>query len=359
MVLTLEKLLNDPDIIRAVIDRTIAVENDRIYWRDYLDFEQTPGRTFKTYIGNVTRVVMGSVIDRNSNKPIRKRRSLASGVGEVAILGNSYQMDIDRLDQLQLLIDKFNAEKRAGQPAVLNEIITFIVDDFRQCTLAPNKRMDYVVGQLRSTGKASVKFDDNKEGIELIDLELPVVKKVAVAADKTKLVAFIRSVTEQMRPGIGTFAVMEMTRTTFNNRLLKSDEFKDTYKMILSNSEIALSGGLITDAMANQLVTGIGLPPIKLVEEYVEKEDGTIVNAFADDKISLLPAGKLGKMRWHTPYEITDRVPGKTYTQLAGGHFISTIRTDEGRFTEYMAEWIPEFRAPNKIAILDLSELGE
>ena len=115
MKLTLDILFNDPNVVKAVIDRTIATQQDEIFWRRYLDFEETKSRVFKTYLGTVTGVTAGSVIDRNSNKPLRERKSLGSGYGEVAYLGDRYQMDNDRLDMIKSLIDKFNAARPADQ----------------------------------------------------------------------------------------------------------------------------------------------------------------------------------------------------------------------------------------------------
>lgn len=356
MILTLDKIFNDNVVLKAMIDRVTQTEKDRVYWQRYLDFEYTSSRLFKTYLGTVTGVTMGSVIDKNANKPIRERKNLGSGVGEVAILGNRFQLDNDRLDIVRELIAKFNSAGK-GQPEALNDIINFLADDLRQCTLAPHKRMDYVVGQLRSTGKASVKLADNPQGIELIDLELPVITKTPEASDKSNLISYLQKAVQELRPTVGTFGIMEMTRTTFNNRIAKSSEFANAYKMILGSAEIAVGGGVITDAMANQLLTGIGLPAIRIVEEYVVDEQGTTKSCFSDDRISLLRQDKIGKMMWHTPYEITDPIPNKVYTGLQGGHFISTQRTDEGRFTEYMAEWMPNIAEPNKIVVFDLDNL--
>lgn len=357
MILTLNVLFNDANIISAIIDRVNQTETDRIYWKRYLKFEETKSRLFKTYLGTVTGGTMGSIIDRNSGKPLRDRKTLGSGVGEVAFMGNAFQLDNDRLDTLNELVKKYNGAG-AKQGAVLNEIINYLVDDIRQVTLAPHKRMDYVLGQLRSTGKASVKLGDNPQGIELLDMELPVQMFEAEVSDKNVLINFIKDKVEVMRSTVGNFAVMEMTRKTFNNRIANTSTFQNAYKMILGSSEIAVNGGLITDQMANQLLTGIGLPSIRLIEEYVTKEDGSTVNTFADDKIALLPSDDLGKMMFHTPYEITDPIPNKVYTNLEGGHFISSQRTDEGRFIEYGAEWIPNIKAPNKIAIIDTANLG-
>lgn len=355
MTLTLETLFTNPSIVKAVIDRAQQTTQDTIAWKRYFDFEQTRSRLFKTHLGTTTGVVMGSVIDKNSGKPIRNRRTLGTGMGEVADLGNTYQMDNDRLATIQELIEQFNA---AGNKAVLDRIINFLIDDVRQCTLAPHKRMDYLVGQLLSTGKGEVKVDDNKDGISLIDMKLPVLKYNPTSSEKNNFLSYLQKIVDENRAKTGVFGTMEMTRATFNKRVLASSEFQNAYKMILGSAQIGISGGIITNEMANNLLTGIGLPPIRIVEDYVQKEDGTTVNIFADERISLLPAGKIGKMMWFTPYEVTDPVPGKTYTELEGGHFIATRRTDEGRFTEYGCAWMPSLSAPQKIAIIDTSKMG-
>lgn len=354
MQLTITTLFNDPNVIKAVIDRVVALGLDKIYWKKYFEFEETKSRVFKTYIGTVMGVIAGSVIDRNSGKPIRNRKSLGSGIGEVAYLGDAYQMDNDRLDSLKSLIDKFNEAKTADQSTALNAIIAFIVDDVRQCLLAPHKRMDMIVGSLRSTGKATVKFADNPEGIEMVDIDLPVIKLKPTAEEKKDIIAYLKTKVSELETTVGMFAVMEMTEKTFNKHIATSPSFQNTYKLMRGTSEIALSGGIITDVLANQLLTSIGLPTTGLVKEYVAMADGTSKNAFADNKITLLQSYTLGKMMWHEPYEITDPIPGKTYTRSEGGMYISNVRTDEGRFNEYGCEWIPNFTAPHKIVIIDL-----
>lgn len=359
MKLTLEILFNNADVVKAVIDRTMATQQDEIFWRRYLDFEETKSRVFKTYLGTVTGVTPGSIIDRNSNKPLRERKSLGSGYGEVAHLGNRYQMDKDRLDMIKSLIDKFNAAKPADQVSAMNAIIDYIVDDVRNVRLAPHKRMDLVVGDLRSDGKASVTMEDNPLGIALLEMELPVKRVTPTPADKDNFITYLKTQIEAMRPTMGRFSVMEMTRSTFTKNIVGAKEFQNTYKMILSGAQMAMAGGLITDTMTNQVFSGIGLPPIRIIDDMVGTPDGKgSVLTFKEDRITLLPQDKIGKMMWHEPYEISDPVPNKAYTRLEGGMWISNWRTDEGRFMEYEAEWIPNFTAPNKIAIFDLSTMN-
>jgi hypothetical protein len=355
MVLTLDILFNDPNVVKATIDRVMQTRIDEVYWKKYLDYEETRTRTFKTYLGSVTGVVMGSVIDRNSGKPIRERRALGQGFGEVAYLGNRFQMDNDRLDMLKAIVDKYNVAKPADSGQALNEIINYIADDYRQVLLAPHKRMDYVVGQLRSTGSASVTAADNPDGVELIEINLPFKFLVPDSSVQARFISYMKDTIENLRATFGVFSVMEMTRPVLNKYILNSTEFKDNYKMLFGGSELAKAGGLMTDAMANQLLTGIGLPAIRVVEEYVVREDGKTVNTFADNRITLLPSDKIGRMMWHEPYEASDPIPNKTYTRSEGGMYISNVRTDEGRFMEYGCEWIPNFSAPQRIVNFDLS----
>ena len=357
MYLTVQTLLNDPEIVRAVIERVQSLRLDTIFWKKHLDFEETRSRTFKTYLGTVTGVTAGSVIDRNSNKPLRERKSLGSGYGEVAYLGDRYQMDNDRLDMLQELVNKFNQARTADQNAALNDIINYIVDDYRQVLLAPHKRMDLVDGELRSTGKASVKVDDNPQGIELLDIELPVNKVTPQSTDKANFVKYLMNLVVELRTKFGNFASMEMSRKTFINAIVGSEDFGEYYKQSFAQKEVQISSGLMSSQMATTIFQGLGLPPIVINEDMVELADGTMKPVFADNRISLFTTAKQGRMRWHTPYEITDPVPGKTYTRSEGGMYISNIRTDEGRFMEYGCEWIPEYTNPNKITILDLDTI--
>lgn len=352
MVLTLEMLFSEPKILSAVIDRTIAVEQDNIFWRRYLQFEQTTDRIFKTFLGTQTGVRMGSVISQHGAKPIRERHALGKGYGEVAFLGDRYQMDNDRLDLLKSLVDRYNATNGSN----LNEIIEFLVDDFRQLRLAPHKRMDKVLGDLLCTAEAHVKVANNPQGVDGIDMKLPFVKVTATANEKGKMLPYLQNLMAKNRK-LGKFNTMMMTRNTFMNKFALTEEFTSQFKQSFGSSEIITKGGILTDSMSNALFEAFGIPAIRIMDEFVENPDGTTEQVFQDDKITFIQNDNLGKMRWHETYEATDPVPNKAYSNLEGGQWISAQRTDEGRFLEYACEWIPEIKAPNKIILLDVSKV--
>lgn len=359
MVLTIDSLLSTPGIITAVIHRMIATmtEADKIHWKDYLEYKQAnPDGTFKTFIGNQTGVIIGSFIDRFSNKPVRKRRALARGYGEVGCLGDSYQMDNQRLEELNILIETFN---RTQSQETINDIVNFLVDDFRQCYLAPHKRLDLMLADLRFNGSAKVNAKADQNGVKLDEIKLPILTVKAAVGDKSNIITWIRqNFTEGLTAKGYSFSLMEMNLNTFNKRIAASDEFKNTYTLTFGNTKVN-PVNIITPDMANTLLTGIGMPPIRIKNEYIQLQDGSTLNAVPDDKISLIPSGKLGFMRYKRPYEMIDKVPGKNYTEVEDGRiFISTQRTDEGRFMEYGGELIPDINIPNRMAIADLTALG-
>lgn len=365
MLLTIQTLFNDPDVVQATIDRVLQQGLDRIYWQQYLTFRRTSTRVFKDYLGTVTGVVAGSINSRYGEKPIRERKSLGSGYGEIAYLGDAFQMDVERLSELQDLIDKFNEAKTEDQQAAMTEIINYIADDYRQIILAPHKRMDIVVGSLLMTGAATVKNKDNADGVELLDISLPFKFITPTAADaivdsKLKFILYIQKEIQKLRAQYGVFEKMIMTRGTFNKYIIGSSEFGETFKMVLSQNQFMLAGGLITSQMASQVFTGIGLPAIEIKEDYVEEQDGTNKQIYADDRITLLRSDNIGWMRHHTPYEATDPVEGRTYRPVGndnGQMLISNYRDKNGRYMEYTAEWIPQISAPNKIVNFNLATL--
>lgn len=359
MMLTIYTLFNDPNIVNAVIQRVLQTRKDTIYWQQYLDFRRTTTRVFKDYIGQVTGVMAGSINSRYGEKPIRERRNIGSGYGEIAYLGDRYQISIDRLSELQDLVDKFNAAKTADQVAAMQDIVNFIYDDYRQVLLAAHKRMDIVVGSLLMTGKAQVKNkDDNAGGIDLLDIELPFKFITPEAGAKTNFITYLQQQINELKAVYGNFPKMIMSRGTFVKNIIGSSEFGDKFKMQLTGNEMYMSTGLITSQLASSVFTGIGLPAIEIKEDYVLDQSGKNVQIYADNRITLLPQDKIGYMRFHTPYEAVDGVPGRNYSQADGDMLISGYKDGNGRYLEYTAEWIPQISNPNLIVNFDLSTMN-
>ncbi|MCD8265985.1 MAG: hypothetical protein LUC33_02410, partial [Prevotellaceae bacterium] len=178
------------------------------------------------------------------------------------------------------------------------------------------------------------------------------------SSGKTLFISYLREKLQSLMPDYGVYRKMLMTRTTFNKFIIGSSEFGDQYKMVFGSNQMKLSTGLISSQLASDVFTGIGLPAIEIKEDYVKDQTGKNVQVYADNRITMLYADKVGYMRHHTPYEATDPVAGRTYTPADGQMLISNYRDKEGRYMEYTAEWIPQIAGPQLITNFDLSQIA-
>jgi len=369
--LTIDALFQNAGVVGAIINRVNQTRKDAVYWQQYLDFRPVTTRVFKDYVGTITGVMAGSINSRYGEKPIRERREMGSAYGEVAYLGDAYQMSIDRLSDLQDLIDLYNVAKTPDQAQALNDIVDYLYDDFRQVTLAAHKRMDLVVGSLLMTARAQVRNKDaavtDLNAAELLDIQLPfnTLKPSAsdvVVDDKLLFISWLQEKINALKPDYGLYAKMIMSRATFVKYVIGSAEFGDKFKMVLGNNSFYLNPALITSELASAVFTGIGLPAIEIKDDYVKDQTGKNVQVYADGYITLLPQDKVGYMRHHTPYEATDPVPGRNYVSAglaaeAGQMLVSNYRDKEGRYMEYTCEWIPQVLNPTLITNIDLGNL--
>ena len=360
MVYTIDSILANPVFMNIVINRAMVTltDADRIDWPDYLDPMPTnPDGTFKTYSGNQSAVIIGSFIDKNANKPIRKRHAMAKGQGEVGSLGEAYQMDNDRLDRLQVLVETLN---RLGRQEDMEAVISFLVDDFRQCALAPHKRMDLMLNDLKFTGKAEVRSKADENGVKINTITLPFKtgknKLVPTAGDKSTFISYLINAIPTLRQFGCDAVVLEMNRYTFTHAILGCAEFKENFITKVANFEVGSSISLLSPDIVNNVFASLQIPfRIKLKDVYINMQDNTSINAVPNMKISLLPDAKIGNLRYNTPYELKDRIATKAYTELDYGMFIATERTKEGRFMEYGADLIVDINRSNRMGLIDCS----
>lgn len=349
MQLTLETLFSEPRIINAVIDRTMQARQDTIHWKRYLTPHESMATTFATYLGTTSQVIAGSMIDPHSKKPLRQRRGIRKGAGTIGTFGDAFQIDNARLDLLLELVKKYNGSQDA---AILNEIVDFLMDDWRDVLLAPMFAIDKMIGDARSRGIYQV----NLNGGEYEEINLPVMKVTPTSQDLGSFVTWYRDQLEAFADKGMSFTVAQLTAKTFHNKIVKSKEFVNTF--ILKRGALDINpASVVTVDMANELIRAAGIDvPFEIVNERVTLPGGKSYKSFADNAMCLLPQDNLGTLEFYKSDEWSDPVPNRTYTQAEGGAvLISSYRTEEGRFLEYQANMAPNLRLPHKMAIVDLS----
>lgn len=349
MNITIDGLLGEPKYISAVLERSLANQRDEIIIGRYLGFDSTTSRVFNSIYGTTTAVRMGSVIDKNAGKTLRGRRSVGKATLEVIDLGDRFQMDNDRLERLQSLVNGLN------KGSVSSDVVTnFLVEDFNEVSIAPYKRMEKITFDLIYNGKASVTIEDNPQGVQVVDMDLPIYTEKAKANDKDHLIEFLVSIVNKY--SYLKFATMEMNQATFLKFFAKNPELLGKYKVTQGDTSVEITGTVPLRAV-NAMLEALSLPTIRVVDNMVTDLNGKDYSLCPDNKIVFLPAGKIGNIRHKAPYELSDRVAGKTYTVLAGEHMVTSERTNEGRFIEYECHWVPEIIVPKRIVSVDLTAI--
>lgn len=351
MLISIDLLLGNPDITKAVIDRASQVNLNRIHWKRYLKLHESSSPTFKMAVGVVSRTVAGTMIDSYANKPLRKRKNIGAGTGEVGSFGDAFQLDNYRLDQMLLLIKKFNSLNNTDQESMIEEIVDFLVDDYSQVYLAPMLALDKMIGDARSRGKYLVNINNG----ETREIDLPVRHFNPTSEDKDHFVSYLTDLIEDLND-LGIYpTAMQMTSKTFRKKFVDGTDFKNNYTLKFGSMEVN-NAPLVTRDMANRLLEACDIPvPIEIVDERVELPGGNIYKSFADDAICLLPSDNLGTMEFYKSNEWEDRVPTKNYSEAEGGMvLISSQRTDEGRFLDYFMNAAPNLSAPNKLSIIHM-----
>lgn len=276
---------------------------------------------------------------------------MGHAVLEVMYMGDSTQMDNDRLEQLDQLTRRMNQTLDASSVAAITEIL---VDDFRELSVAPYKRMEKVLFDLIANGKASVTAGDNTKGIQILDMELPVKIKKAKTSDKNNLIPFLMSIRNEY--SYLDFGRMEMSQATFLKYFAQSEELKGKWEIAQGGSKATLSGMLPLESV-NSLMASLGLPTIRVITSIVTDLNEKTSPLMPDDKIVFLPEGEIGKIRHYDPFQHRNPIPNRTNTFLPGSVMVSTFRDGEGFRMEYGCAWIPEVRVPDNIISIDLTAI--
>ena len=266
-------------------------------------------------------------------------------------------MDNDRLARLQELVDTLNL---LGNQQAMEDVINFLVDDFRQCALAPHKRMDLMLNDLKFTGKAEVQSKADENGVKINTIQLPFKRGknliVPTSDVKDSFISYLINAVPTLRQAGSDATIMEMNRVTFTNYIAGCKEFKENFVTKVASVEVGTAQSLISPAIVNQVFTSLQIPfQIRLKDVYITMQDGTTKNAVPDGKISLLPTDKIGHLRYHRPYELSDKIASKSYTEQENGLYIATERTKEGRFVEYGCDWIVDVNRSNRMGLIDLA----
>ena len=359
---TLASLLSESKAFQFVMDNAVA-QFEAPIWSKYLTERFSLSLDWRGIMAVMENSPAASVIDFSSAKPIATRPTVSKISGELASLGNKYQMSKRQVRELLELQD--NVGKMGINVA---SIIDFLIPDVKRATVGPHKAIDRLLLEGMSTGVMSLTAANNPKGVvwnTALDwgIEQTFVAVAPWSVTNKATMQPMADIAKKMADGIAKgrkYSTMSMSSATF--ALVKqSEDFKSSFKSQVGNFTL-VSNALLGVDTVNGLFSGVGFPKIELIDYPVpvEKADGTYTTVlpFANDRVSFRVDDNVGELLYTYANEQRRPVAGKSYATAMNVLVSKYSDNDGNEFTEGEFNAFPVINAASTMSIMKTDSLS-
>lgn len=333
-------------------------------WKNEIkSVEYTAAKVYQAYIAEYASAMVGSVVDKNAEKPTHTMPTAKELVGSLSRMADEWQMDNDRLQQFYYLEGRYR-DKAASYSQEMKEVefaklVKFLFDPFEKAVIAPHKRIDLLYFEGLFNGTQSVDSANNKKSSVAFTYDLGVKKfqaKVAAWGDeKSTPLDDIQEIVDYIGAKGKTVLKLRMSIRTFR-KMCKSKQLKDIFTLKLGKVEV--NSARVSHAEVNQYLSSILLPEISIEKDrYYTLQDGTTGNMTADDRVVFQCADAIAVLKCSDPLEMVDPIPNKSYSTY-DDNLVGFWRSDKGRFIDYDMWANPVFTGKDDYYILETDKVS-
>lgn len=357
--------LQEPKVFDAFIQENMKLSTYKAEWKDEMDSpEYCAAKAYQAYLAEYTAAVVGSIIDKNAEKPTHQMPSAAELVGTIGRMGDEWQMDNDRLAQFYYLEGRYHDKVAQGiysdfqRVSEYEKLIKFAFDPFEKAVIAPHKRVDMLYFEGLFNGTQTVSRANNTKSAVSYTYDLGIKKfKAKIAkwgeANSTPI-DDIQAMVDYAASKGKTILRIRMSKRTFRS-MCKSSQIKEAFTMKLQKVEIKPSAISINDM--NAYLEGLLLPTIEVEKDrFATLANGTSTNLTVDNRVVFQCAPRIAVLKVSDPLEAIDKLPNKTYSTY-DDNLVGFWRNEKGRFTDYEMWATPVFNGKNDYFILNTDEV--
>ena len=358
------KKLQEPRVFEAFINESMKVSSYRPLWKDEItQIDYCAAKVYQSAMAEYAAAVVGSVIDKNGEKPVHQMPTVGELTGSIGHMGDEWELDNDYLDQLYYLEGRYRNREanysNANRQSEYDKLITYAFRPFEKAVIAPHKRLDMLYFEGLFNGTQTVSRTNNKKSNVSYTFNLGVKSfkaKVAAWGQATATpIDDIRQVVQYARSKGRTVQRVRMSEQTFFN-MCQATEIKNTFKLTLDSVRIGPSAPLISPAQVNAYLQSVLLPTIYVEpDRFAVLADGTSINLTVDNRVVFQCAAQVAVMKIADSLELVDPLPGKTYT-THDDNLVGYWRDKTGRHTDYDMWAQPVFNGVNDYFILKTDE---
>ena len=289
-----------------------------IYWPSLLTVKPVNSLQWKSVIGDLRAGVAGNVTAFNVSSPEHTRDAVREESGKIPSIRGKRTMDEDLLMEYILLTKQMDPD--------LMRMVGLVFDDVSFCSVAPHKRVDWMIAKLVSSGGKLSFTNENNVGVVTqydVDFEMPASHKTGTVGepwDNTEGSTPLKDLKQNIFMPLADLGVTGVLRMHPSKiwQMLESKEVLGKFGMLskgtVDNIDLNLS-------KVNAYLSANSFPTIKPFNASIGIEtDGKVVysNPFAVDNVVFTPDGPLGKL--HVAPIVEKERPQKqvTYAEYSG-----------------------------------------
>lgn len=359
------KRLQEPKAFEAFIEENMKVSTYRALWKDEItQIDYCAAKVYQATMAEYAAAAVGSVIDKNGEKPVHQMPSIGELTGTIGRMGDEWELDNDYLEQLYYLEGRYrNRTANYTQEQLQDDydkLITYAFRPFEKAVIAPQKRLDMLYFEGLFNGTQTVSRTNNKKSNVSYTFNLGVksfkAKTAAWGQSGATPIQDIREVVNYAKSKGRTVQRIRMSESTFFN-MCKADEIKNTFKLNLNTVEVSPAVPLLSPNQINAYMQSVLLPTITVEpDRFAVLADGTSINMTVDNRVVFQCAPQVAVMKIADSLELVDPLPNKVYT-TQDDNLVGYWRDKTGRHTDYDMWAQPVFNGTNNYFILKADEV--
>lgn len=367
MAKTIIEEIQDQKNFGAFVNENMKTSTYQIGWNAEMDVEYEASKAFKDVTVDYAAAMLGTVIDKNANRPKRDMPNIGEVSGTLARMGDEWQMDNDRLEKYYYMERRFRDRMpnltKEQQGVEYAKLVKYLFNPYELAAIAPHRRILAQYWEGLSDGQVTLTKTNNAggvvwsaalpNGISKVNLRSSdVVWSTATLA--TMDVLAVLKYAEDIADAAGKTILKFRVSKTTASLIMQCTQLKNLIGRVLGNIKTDSSPYLGIETI-NTYLSGIGLPPIEIINAKGVLNTGTAVSMFKDGRLVAQYAPKVAVLKVSDALESIDPVPNKVYTTYFD-NLISQWRNDNGRYIGYEMFAFPAFVGRNDVAIIDVSQ---
>jgi len=345
--------------LQVYIDETKA-KYAGIFWPSLLAVKPSDNLKWSAVIGDKKAGVAGNVTAFNVSAPLHTRDALREKDGRIPSIRGARTMDENDLHKYLELSKQNNLD--------INRVLGLLFDDIEFCSIAPHKRIDWMVAKMISNGGYISFQADNNVGVTTqynVDFGMPSSHKTGTvgevwsnAAGSTPLTDLKKNFFEPLADlGVGGGVIRMHPTKVFD--LLNSTEVLTKFGLLSNGKTNGIDLSLTT---VNGYLQQNSWPTIRPFNASVGIEvDGKVTysNPFEKDNIIFTPDGLIGSLHVAPIVERDRPVAGVTYAEYNGNLVKKYSQTNPVvEFTAYEYNAFPSFDTIDQSFIMNTARKG-